>query len=265
MQKTLQVLLFSLVVTISANAEGVNNTNSTEQTTEPVVVTDDNSTKETSPAEVECLENGGAFDSDSEECALDPDNNRFLCEDNGGFWIKEEISCDYSNPNNRMTCEESGGEWKVDSKTCFNEEEYRNNLIVTIQKAVKSKNFNVSGYFLHYGEDAYDWIFVSNDGSKFAKFEGTNEEGFMDYTSFDMTDLNYFPRPTSDGKIKFFSEADLAYYEPPVSASEEEMQSEISKLNSENSALRSQIKELESSLSSIQKDFDELKSKKDFF
>ena len=52
------------------------------------------------------------------------------------------------------------------------------NKIKKILKAVKDKPLDINGYFIHYSDGAYDWIYVSKS-KRVYKLEGMDEDGYL--------------------------------------------------------------------------------------
>ncbi len=47
-------------------------------------------------------------------------------------------------------------------------------IALKVEHQVKGKSFPITGYFVHYGSGAYDWLYISNDKKIVAKLAGMN-------------------------------------------------------------------------------------------
>jgi hypothetical protein len=77
------------------------------------------------------------------------------------------------------------------------------------RQQIANKKFDVQGSFLHYGEGAFDWLYVGQNGSYVAKLKGANKDGFFDWIFLHTANKPGFEsvRISSDGKNISFGSA----------------------------------------------------------
>lgn len=76
-----------------------------------------------------------------------------------------------------------------------------------IKSAINNKTFLINGYFIHYGDDKFDWIYLTADLAFAAKLEGMNPDGSFAWTFIQTPDNKNFV---------IFKEGDEVTFKPTV-------------------------------------------------
>lgn len=79
----------------------------------------------------------------------------------------------------------------------------------SLEETLKGNSYPISGYFINYGSDAFDWIFISAKEDFFAKLEGMNNNGYLLWSLLDsgylssvevgMEEITFNPHKDSEG------------------------------------------------------------------
>ncbi|SMC10049.1 hypothetical protein [Nitratiruptor tergarcus] len=85
---------------------------------------------------------------------------------------------------------EADSNFQIDSKSNFN------NLSFLVEN-LSNKNFPINGYFSHYGQGAFDWLYVSAISMNIYKLDGMDENGYLKWTPLS----KYFDEVQVTGKI----------------------------------------------------------------
>jgi len=53
---------------------------------------------------------------------------------------------------------------------------------IDVAKAIQNKDYPISGYYIHYGNGRFDWLYTNPSASFLFKLEGPNKDGGLDWT-----------------------------------------------------------------------------------
>ncbi len=159
------------------------------------------STESESDAKRECESNGGRWIDSDKQCLINPSTTH-SSNSSGASSMSSSYSSSVSSYRNgeksqaQKECENNGGRWIDSDKVCLSKQ-YSSSLqssssssnkgdeFLKIERVVKrlaKKEFPVEGYFVHYGEEAFDWIYRTREGGLY-KLEGMDKNGYFQWTS----------------------------------------------------------------------------------
>ena len=92
----------------------------------------------------------------------------------------------------------------VDAKAAVEE-----SIRMKVKDEIENGSFPIQGYFVHYGPDRFDWIYVTSSLKFAAKLEGMDENGYLQWRELNLENLDFL----DDGVVLYLSQSDPLFFE----------------------------------------------------
>ena len=165
-----------------------------------------------------------SYSSSSSSVMSQVEDMKEKCESEGGVWL-DSLGCSEpsSSSHSSSSSYSSSSDESNSSDISAQEEISEENKTLTVLKTIKDSPLKINGYFTHYAEGAYDWIYVSTS-KRVYKLEGMDENGYLEWLKLSdyISDVEL-----EDGVILIkVKDSVLALLESPDSEAKEKCESE---------------------------------------